>query len=811
MNYGRIAFTVVSLFVIMAIWVSGTGCNTTRHLDENQYLLRSNSIKLKSDKTFTQRGELKDNLSALIVQKPNSYILGIVPFKLWLYNNRYDKYKKDSLNFQLKTKTVEKPVIYDSATLSRSILNMKSYLFHEGYFYPQIKDTTLFKAQKAYVTYKVNTGTNYLINNVILDVNDSLINSILAENMHRTTLVKNAEFNYGLLEEERSRITAVMKDYGFYKFSNDNVTFLLDTLNKQYFKDIENPFESAINFIALQKREKKPTLDVKVILRAEEDPSAFYRYGINRVRVFPNFIGRSDYRDSTMVQKTVSGVIFRYRPEDYYIREKVIVKHLFIEPETYFAQSDYDQTISKLNELGVFQSVRITFVEDTARGGHWLNCNIYLNPGKKFDYSTTLEGSNGTTYAVGSALTVTLRNRNVAKGANLLTTTLSGGIELRYHDSLGDNFFRDFALQTRNFGINSNIEFPKYLVPFKDNFSRRNSPRTVIGAGLNLLQRVSYFTLINTSANFTYKWRETSTKNWEFSPAFANVIRTPYISDSFQKRLDENSFLQNIYRETFIEGENVAWTFSDREKKQGRSYSYVRLGFEEAGGIVKGINSLFKGLDSQYAQYLKLDFDLQHFFTARHSTVATRFYGGFGIPYDKSTTLPYIKQYFVGGPYSIRGYRIRRLGPGSSYDTTTSANSIIDRTGDIKLEMNVEYRFDMVKLFSGAIGLKGAVFADAGNIWLYKEPEGVPQFAGGGFKPENIGKDVAISTGLGLRFDVAGFFLVRLDVGMPVKNPDYKVNVPNLYPGWVLDKINFKDKDWRQQNLVVGFAIGYPF
>jgi outer membrane protein insertion porin family len=817
MSYGRIAITIVSLFILMAIGVSGTGCKSTKNLSEGQYLLRSNTIKLKSDRTLTQKGELSDNMSALVVQRPNSYILGLIPFKLWLYNNRYEKYKKDSLNFQLKTKTVEKPVIYDSSSIRKSVLNMKSYLFHEGYFYPQVSDTTIFKGKKAYVTYKVNTGNNYLINKVDLDANDSEVYNILAQNMQLTALKKNAEFNYGMLEEERSRLTSVMKDYGFYKFSNDNITFILDTLNKQYFKDLENPFESAINFIALQKKHKKPTLDIKVIIRAEEDPAAYYRYAIHRVRVFPNFIGRADYRDSTMIQKTVSGVVFRYRPEDYYIRENVIVKHLFIEPETYFSQSNYDQTISKLNELGVFQTVRITFVEDTSRGGHWLNCNIYLNPGKKFDYNTTLEGSNGTTYAVGSALTLTLRNRNVAKGANLLTTTLSGGVELRYNDTLGNNFFKDFAIQTRNLGINSNIEFPKFLVPFKNDFSRRNSPRTVVGAGISLLERVGYFTLINTSASLTYKWRETSTKNWEFSPAFANIIRTPYISDSFQKRLNENSFLRNTYKETFIEGENIAWIFSDREKRHGRNYSYVRLGFEEAGIIAKGVNSGISKIDkaytelTNYAQYLKFDFDLQHFFPQRHSTLATRFYGGIGAPYDNSKTLPYIKQYFVGGPYSIRGYRIRRLGPGSYYDTSQSTATVIDRTGDIKLEMNVEYRFDMVNLFSGAIGLKGAVFADAGNIWLYND---APEFPGGKFKFSNLATDIAISTGVGIRFDVAGFFLVRVDMGMPVKNPDYPdyaLRIPNVNRGWVWDKIAFGDSGWRKQNLVFGFAIGYPF
>jgi outer membrane protein assembly factor BamA len=811
MAYGRITFTVCTLLILSALLVSGTGCNTTQNLKEDQYLLRSNAIKLKSNVKLTQKGELKDNLSALVVQKPNSYIAGIIPFKLWLYNSRYKKYQADTSNFQLKSRTVEAPVIYDSASNRKSVVNMKGYLFHEGYFYSKVTDTTTFSDKKAYVTYKVETGTNYLINNIYTDINDSTVASFVLQSLTETTLKKNTEFSYSLLEEERSRITGIMRNLGFYKFSNENINFELDTMNKQFSRDAENPFESAINFIALQKNEKKPTLDIKIIIRADDDPSAYYRYGVNRVRVFPDYIGRSDFRDTSLVQDTVQGVIFRYREKDFYIRQNVIVKHMFIEPEKYFSQSGYDLTITKLNELGVFQSVRITFTEDTIRHGHWLNCNVFLNPGQKFDFNTTLEGSNGgSIYAAGSALTMTFRDRNLGKGANLLTTSISAGLELNYNDTIGSNVFEHFRLQTRNLGASASIDFPKFLSPFNLNFSRRNAPRTIIGAGISLQERVNYFTLITTSTNLTYKWRETSTKNWEFSPAFVNIIRTPYLSPSFQLRLDSNSFLKNTYRETFIEGENVAFIFTNREERKGRDYWYARIGFEEAGGIVKLVNSAFKGLDSTYAQYVKFDFDVQRFYLRRHSTVAFRLYGGVGIPYDKSSTLPYIKQYNVGGAYSIRGYRIRRLGPGSYFDIAASnqTNAIIDRTGDIKLEMNGEYRFDMVQMFSGAIGLKGALFADAGNIWLFDESNEFPE---GQFEFGNkLLQDIAISVGTGVRFDVAGFFLVRLDLGMPVKNPNWDSAYTNR-GGWVLDKIDFGDKTWRRENLVLSFAVGYPF
>lgn len=802
MNKGRrIARFTYYLVAIAIVCVSATGCSTTKYLKKDQYLLRANIIKLKSTEVITRRGEMKENLNGLVVQKTNTYWSGVIPYKLWLYNSRYKKYSSDSLNFQIRSKTVEPPVIHDSSLQRKSILNMKAYLFHQGYFYSQITDTVIFKKKKAYVTYNVNTGSNYLIKDLEWEIHDSLVNAFVLGSVKNTILKQGLEFSYPLLQEEQSRITAMMRNYGYYKFSNDHISFVLDTLNKQYLKDIENPFESAINFIALQRQQKKPTLNIKIIIKSDDDPTAFYRYGINRVRVFTDYEGPKDFRDTTMGEKRVSGVIFRFH--DHYVNPEVVNKHIFLKPETYYAQRDYDQTISRLNELGVFQSVRITFREDTARGPGWLNSNIFLTPGKKMDFNSNVEASNGTTYLLGSALTLGYRNKNFLKGANLLSINTTGSLE-SLQDESDKPFLKRFYLLTKSVGANASIEFPKFLIPIaQSSISPRNAPRTIVGVGWNLLDRVQYFTMINTSANFTYKWKETETKSWEVSPAFVNLIRLPYMSPEFIKRLEGNDYLKKSYTNTLIEGENVTFIFTDRERKGWKDYNYAKLSIEEAGGIVGGLADLI-GLQN-YSRYVKFDFDLQRFFNYMHSTLAFRFLGGIGLPYGGSTTLPYIKQYFVGGSFSIRGWRIRSLGPGSyiaSADTTRAIN-VIDRTGDIKLEMNGEYRFDITQLFSGAIKMNGAVFADAGNIWLTKPSS---DFPGGEFHLEKFGSDIAVSSGIGLRFDAGGFFVLRTDLAMPIRKPDYIAG-----DGWVFDQINFGDRAWRKQNLIFMVAVGYPF
>ncbi len=805
MGLRRSTFSPYIVLVLFSLLLAAlTGCDATRHLKDGEYLLKKNNLKLQTDKGITKRGELKDNVERLIVQKPNTHLLmSYMPYKVWLYNLRYKKYVKDTANFQFKSKTVERPVVFDSSLVKRSSSNIRSYLFNQGYFYPKVSDTVKFKGRKAYVDYIIETGVNFLINKVTLDVDDSAIYTIVNASLGESVLQGGNEFSMSQLEQERSRITNVLRDHGYYKFSQENIVdFTLDTFNKALLRDIDNPFEDAINFIALQKKQKKPTLDINIVIRAE-NRDAYKRYVINRVSVYPDFVSREDARDSSLKNTVVNGVRFRYH--NYYIRENVILKHIFLEKGQLYRQSDYDNTINKLNQLGVFQTLRIVLPDDTSRkeenGVKYLNAIIIMNPSDKLEFNANFEVSTGTTYVLGAMPTITVRDHNLAKGANLLTASVSGGIETNYSTSKGDNFFQHFSLLTKTFGVNVSVDFPKFIVPFRIKFGQRNLPRTIVGVGTSLLDRVQYFTLTNTSANLTYNWKETSTKSWDFSPAFMNIIRLPYVSDSFQRRLDSNDFLKNSYRETFIEGENLSFTYSNQFENRGRSYTYAKLGLEEAGGLMGGLDNL-NITNINYSQYVKLDFDVRRYINRRRSQIAGRFYGGVGIPYGNSPTLPYVKQYFVGGAYSIRGWRIRTLGPGGYYNPNDQGSkNFIDRTGDIKLEMNGEYRFDIIQLFSGTIKLKGALFADAGNIWLAKPSSDYPS---GEFAFKKFGSDIAVSVGAGARLDLAGFFIFRIDGAFPLKVP---YNSLYNYGGWV----NPFQRPWGLDKVVLNFAIGYPF
>jgi len=799
-NNNGILYTLLTGLICLSL-----SCNTTKYLEKDQYLLRKNRLSMRSDKPIANKGERKDNLGKLLLQKPNTDAVDILPFKtplkLWRYNHRYKKHHHQDT---LLPKSVERPVILDTSLIPRSIQNMKNYLFNQGYFYARVQDTVLYKRKKAIVKYDINTGDNYLINKINYDVDDSTILFLLQETRDFSGLQKEKEFTYSMLEDERSRVTSLMRNNGYYKFTQENVTFKIDTFDKTLFKNVESPFESAINFITLAKRNTKPTIDIDMIIRKTDDTAGYKRFTIASVNVYPDYEGAEDLKDSSLIQRTIDSINFKYHKE--YVHAKVLYEHIYIAPNNLYSQADYDKTYSKLYELGIFQYVRIEPRENRQHRGT-IDYVIYLNRTKKHDISDHLEISKGSTYSLGTSIGASFRDKNFAHGANLLTVGASGGLEWLYNENKGTKVLEHLDLLTKFYGLNASLDFPKFLAPVAASlFDNSNLPHTIISGGENVLDRVNYFTLVNTSANFAYSWHQTQSVTWTFAPSFINIIRLPVESDSFKKVLSTNAYLQNSYKPNFIEGENISFIYDNIIKKHGANYSYVKLSLEEAGAMLGGINELGYALNDlyniQFAQYTKFDFDARHYFTFPHSVFALHFYGGVGLPYDKSPTLPYIKQYFAGGPYSLRGWPIRTLGPGSYFNDTAKINQI-DRTADIKLEFNAEYRFPIAPLFAGAIKMNGAFFADAGNIWLARADTNYP---GGQFRLATLGQSIAADMGMGLRFDIASFLTVRVDVGVPVKKPYVHSN-----SGWVLDKLDFSNPSWRKDNVIPVVTIGYPF
>ncbi len=782
-------------------------CSSTRYLPEGAYLLRSNQVKLYAPPEVKEKATLTDNLSSLIAQKPNKRFLGI-PIQLYLYNLRHQKYQEDTANYQLQSGTAEKPVIFDSSLVRRSVQNMRAYLFNAGFFYAQVRDTVTLKSRKARVAYRIETGPVYHIDSVSFDVDDSLVRSFVRYDSAASLLREGALFNMQLLESERDRLTANMRNLGYYRFTNENISFEIDTFFRRaaLLKDTA----PTPGFVADSVRAVRDgRLAVRVVVQRGDDAAAYKRYQIGRILVFPDFRDRSDYTNPALLGKRLNDIVFRYH--DYWLKEEVIYRNIFLDSGSLFSQRAYDQTITQLNDLGVFQYVRIGLQEDTSiPDRNVLNCGIFMNPTLRYDFNTNFEVSSASTYTAGTAVSFGIRNRNVFRSANQLSITATTGIELIYDERRSNDFFRKFFTQSRNLGINTSLTVPRFLVPFRLNrLSKNFLPRTVFSLGSNLLDRANYFTLNNTAASLTYRWRQTPTQIWELTPLFVNIFRLPSISGDFQQRLDTNTFLANSYRNVTIVGENLAFTFSNNEQKKGRDYTYARFSVEESGGLLYGAAAVTSGelrtrmLDNA-ASYVRLDADLRHFLSWGRKVLAMRLAAGVGLPYGNNNSLPYAKQYFGGGAYSIRGWRVRTLGPGAYYapDTGQASSYLIDRTGDIRIETSAELRFDLFRLFSGGVKFAGATFADAGNVWLARPNASYP---GGEFRFSQLYQDIAASVGAGLRLNFGDFIILRVDGAVPVKKP----YLPN--GGWVFKDIRLADPTWRANNLVLSFAIGYPF
>jgi len=803
MNFRLTIFNILTFSLFIVLFFSS--CNSTKHLSENQYLLRKNSININTNNRFLKKSDLIDQLQSFIIQKPNSYFpsigLGIsFPVKLYLYNFRYKKYAKDSNSLFIKNRIVEKPVIFDSSLKNKSKNNIAKYLYNNGYFYANISDSTYFRNQKAYVHYNIETGKKYQINQFAFDIDDTSIAKIIANNVNLFPIQPNKDFSMSLLDEQRSFITNLLRNNGYFFFTNSNISFLLDTLQiDSKTKKRENLLFKSLNITSA---DKNYPINISLIVRNNDDPRSYTTYSIGDIKVYMDFESNADFTDSSLFHIEYENIHFYYH--NYYVNKNVIHKHLFLDKGTYFKQDNYDQTINKLNDLGVFKYIRIFIDADTSKGNRNLNCTIVLSPTQKYDLSFNVELSNATTYSLGSALNFNIKNRNVLKGANLLSANLTGGYEYSYNNNLSPKFLEKFYLLSRNISGNINFILPKFILPFPiKGASKSNQPTTTLTIGSSLQDRINYFKLNNTVFSINYNWHETEKKQWNVVPAFMNFVSLPYTSDSFKNRLATNSFLERSYQEAFIEGERINFIYSNQIRNKKTDLFYLKLGIEEAGGLVSGLSKLgVLNKDLKFAQYVKFDLEAIKYINYKKSMWAFRSIMGVGMPYGNSSTLPYIKQYFVGGPYSLRGWRARQLGPGAyvSFDSTNA--QFIDRTGDIKFECNAEYRYDILQLFGGTIKMNGAIFTDAGNIWMSRSSE-KPNTQ---FLFSQAFNNLAISSGTGIRLDFAGFVILRFDAAFPIKQAS-----PNTLNTWQIKNIDIFNPTWRANNLIFNFAIGYPF
>lgn len=779
-------YPLPSLFLGLTLLVS---CSITRNVPDDKYLLNKSVIEIDS------KAVKESDLQSYLKQHPNKEILGF-RFHLRLYNLA-SPYKFNGLNKWLKT-IGEEPTLIDTNLIKEGAQNVLLYLKNKGYYNAAVTDTIQYYGKKASVFYRVHPNLPYTVKGLSYNVEDTVIARLVKDDSANCIISTKELFDTDMLQNERLRLESYLRNNGFYNFSKDYITFSADTSVDDHKVDIILTIRNPIEF----DKEGKRTV------------TNFKRYKVKRVFIYPNYDpiqfisgGQSSIPDT--IEYNGIEYIFHKDPG---IKLNVIHNANTIRPGIMYSNDIVSRSQNNLNLLKLYKFVNISFTEsveisdplgvklfdeqsnneDSLLVGY-LDCHIQLSQNTLQSYQAELVGTN-TTGSLGAEGNFNYQHKNLFKGAEVFDIKLRGMVESAQQKINLNN--------TLEVGGSLGLSIPKFLGPFSSSdLFIRNAVKTQITASYSFQRRPDYTRTI-ASLIFGYNWKSSRFISQNFNPIEINAIQIPLISDAFQQQI-ESTFLKYSYINQLVTVSSYSITYNNQNFQKASSYTYMRYNLELSGNILsfasntigrpKAADGSYQILNTSFSQFVRSDVNLTyHHVIDKNNTFVYRIFAGLGYPYGNSKALPFEKMYFSGGANGVRAWQARALGPGSYFAT---GESYPNRTADIKLEANLEYRF---KIFWQ---LEGALFFDAGNIWSLP---GVDTREGAVFKTNEFYKQVALGSGLGIRVNL-GFFTIRTDFGYKVYNPE---NDPtsNFRP-WVPFQQKFVWKD----DVNFNFGIGYPF
>jgi outer membrane protein insertion porin family len=768
----RTGFSLTNSLVLVAVAgvfaVFALGCSNTAYLAQGEKLYTGANVSIESKESIPDKSALESQLDLLAKPAPNGKFLGVFRLKLSLYNIGIFK---ESLG--------EPPVLLHSVVPDRVAARMRTLLEGKGYFQPDVRYTVREEASTADVQYVATIHSPYRINGVTVKDGSTTLFDAICSTMGETLLAAGAQYDIVKLKQERERIDAALKEKGYFYFSPDFIVFQADSTagNK--------------------------TVDLSLQVKKDIPVEATHIYTIGNIYIYSGYsLNRDTATIPTGDSVSVDGCY--YIDLDKKFQPDVIVRSVFFRKGAAYSRIDHDHTLNRLMNLGVFKFVNIRFVEADSAGIPRLEPHIYLTPLPMKTIRFELKGVSQSDNLAGPVFESSFRNRNLFGGAELFTQSFEAGVQSPIGG--GPSGGNSYEIGTRG-----ELDLPKFVTPFRlENVSSLFPPKTRMVLGLSLLHRLLYYQLFSVDASFGYIWKESVNTEHNLSPLSITFAHLTNRTQKFNDLLSTNPFLRKSFEEQFIIGQNYSFTFNDQLEKDHKNHLYFKGSIDLSGNLLQLVQSLFikhkatpdtpyKFFGTTYSQYYKFDIDVRKYYNSSDQTasLASRLIVGIGIPYGNSATMPYVKQFYIGGSNSVRAFAAGGLGPGTyRIPDSVAANSFIDQAGDIKLEANTEYRFPIVSI------VRGALFFDAGNIWLMREDPGRP---GAKFSGTTFLDEIAVGTGFGLRLDLS-FFILRCDLAFPLRVP----SLPTT-ERWVISKINFGDPLWRKNNLALNIAIGYPF
>lgn len=765
--------TLLQIFGMLVFAATVSSCSNTKHLPKDDTLYIGARVNIKDNEvTKRTRKVLNEDLEDAVRPRPNSKILG-VRLKLTIYNMAGDTSKRGFIRNTLR-KFGEPPVLASTLDLQKNNDLFVNVMENRGFFYPKVQSHTDTRKKKTRAIFDVWTGPQYTIRNVVFPVDSMQLSQDIAATKDETLLKAGAPYNLTLIKGERDRITKALTEQGYYYFNSDYLLAKVDSTVGTH------------------------NVDIYVTPKyMEMPPQAFHRYYINDVFVYPNYRLNGNRKDTSMANAAFHNGYYVVDNKNSY-RPVVFEQAMQFKPGDLYNRTEQNMALSRLVSLGTFKFVKNRFDPIDDLDSPRLDVYYYLTPYTKKSIRFEIGVQSQSDSRLGTTSSITWRNRNTFRGAEQLSIKLRGG----YESQAGGNVQRPALFEG---GADVDVTIPRFIVPFfKIVPSSMYIPRTIIGASYDLSARQNLYLIHSIKGSYGYQFKEDIRKEHKFFPININYVRTDTIAPPTEATINYSNIIFN----GLIIGPSYEYTFNS----QAAGLNINNYYFNGLADLSNNILGLVQGASQEhpkqifgttYAQYIKLQADGRYYWNYapinKNNIWANRIILGFGYPWGNSRQLPNIKQFFAGGASSLRGFPSRLVGPGTFNERYLYGDvgqpKYVEMLGDIKLEINTEYRANLYQF------LNGAVFFDAGNIWTYYDD---PRFPGGQFT-SNFYKELAVDGGIGLRLDF-NVVLLRLDLGIPLRKPWLPEG-----QRWVLDKVDFGSSSWRNENLIFNLAIGYPF
>lgn len=758
------------LLYFLFLVLFAASCSNTKFLPEGELLYIGATVKVEGKEISNkEKKALKTALKSTLRPKPNSSFLGLRP-KLFIYNLAGTPKKEKGWRYWLKTKVGEPPVLFSQVDLEYSKSVLQNFAENSGYFNTKTEADSTRHGKKATAEYIVKPLKRYKIREVKFPTDSSVISSAVRRTSSRSLLKKDNGYSLDIIKEERVRIDARLKEKGFFYFNPDYIKVQVDSTVADH------------------------QVDLIVKVKDETPKLAETPFKINKIIVYPNYsIGSDSLKpDYNSIKKYNDFTII---DPDNLFKPRIFDRALYFKKEDLYNRTNHNLSLNRLVNLGTFKFVKNQFKpSDTL--GNYLDAYYYLTPlPKKSLRLEVLAKTNSANYT-GTELNLNWSNRNAFRGAELLTISAFGGVEVQVSGQ--NNGFNVYRV-----GTEANLVWPRFVSPLKLRSSSGFVPKTKATLGYEFQNRTKLYSLQTFKGSFGYLWKASEKKEHLLNVTEITYASPQNITPLYQEQILANPSLSKVIEKQLIFGPTYSYTYTNTVEKRRKNTFYYKGSLDLAGnitGLATGANikkgDTIKLFNVPFSQFIKVENDFRHYLKlGPDSQLASRIIVGAGFAYGNSNELPFIKQFFIGGTNSLRAFRARSIGPGTYDGNATASSFLADQSGDLKLEFNTEYRAKIYGL------VKGALFLDAGNIWLLKDN---PEKPGAQFS-KNFMNELAIGAGAGLRFDFS-FLILRTDLAFPIRKP----YLPDGQR-WVLDQINFGSGMWRKENLVFNLAIGYPF